>query len=72
MANSGDDQNLVSQIQVTGDEESAKKIETFADRGAAAFGKLDTAAKPRRRPVFRRRPTPWARPPLARRSLSAA
>jgi phage-related protein len=44
MANSGDDQNLVSQIQVTGDEESAKKIETFADRGAAAFGKLDTAA----------------------------
>lgn len=37
-------ENLVSQIQVTGGEESAKNIETFADRGATAFAKLDSAA----------------------------
>jgi phage-related protein len=43
MADSNDE-NLVSQIQVTGGEESAKNIETFADRGAAAFQKLDAAA----------------------------
>jgi hypothetical protein len=40
-----DDKDLVSQIQVTGGEEAAKNIETFADRGAAAFTKLDGAAK---------------------------
>lgn len=42
MANN--DENLVSEIKVTGGEESAKAIENYADRGSKAFEKLDAAA----------------------------
>lgn len=37
--------DLVSKVTVTGTEESAAKLNTYADQGAAAFDKLDKAAK---------------------------
>lgn len=39
------EEDLVSQVIVTGAEESAKKLDDYATKGAAAFDKLDKAAK---------------------------
>lgn len=43
MADNGED--LVSKVSVTGTEESTAKLDAFATQGAAAFDKLDKAAK---------------------------
>jgi hypothetical protein len=43
--NSGGDSDLVSQVSVTGTEESAAKLDAYADSGAKAFEKLNTAAQ---------------------------
>jgi hypothetical protein len=40
-----DEQDLVSQIKITGGGESASEIEAFANKGSAAFDKLAGAAK---------------------------
>lgn len=39
-----DGENLVSQVSVTGTEESAAKLNAYANQGAAAFDKLNAAA----------------------------
>lgn len=45
MADSGNPEDLVSKVSVTGTEESGAKLDAYAAQGAQAFDKLDRAAK---------------------------
>lgn len=45
MADTGNPEDLVSQVSVTGTEESAAKLNAYADSGAKSFEKLNVAAQ---------------------------